>query len=140
MTAETPRSAAPELPTAPASPQVDPEPTPTTNGPETANLGDRAGAAEVTCCGERFPVDQEFAVVVAALLAARIDGQQAIASLVAIHNRILAARVDAALAPVRELAETWAREAEERGHEDQIYTGGAATMLATALDRQEDHR
>jgi hypothetical protein len=38
MTAETPRSAAPELPTAPAGPQVDREPTPTTNGPETANL------------------------------------------------------------------------------------------------------
>jgi hypothetical protein len=36
---------------------------------------------------DRFPVEQEFAVVVAALLAGRLDGQQAVASLVAIHNR-----------------------------------------------------
>lgn len=33
------------------------------------------------------PIDQEFAVVVGALLAGRIDGQQAIASLTAIHER-----------------------------------------------------
>lgn len=37
------------------------------------------------------PIDQEFAVVVAALLAGRIDGQQAIASLAAIHTAHLAA-------------------------------------------------
>jgi hypothetical protein len=33
------------------------------------------------------PIEEEFAVVVAALLAGRIDGQQAVASLAAIHKR-----------------------------------------------------
>lgn len=47
--------------------------------------------------GPRFPyterpAEQEFAVVVAALLAGRIDGQQAIASLTALHERMAAGR------------------------------------------------
>jgi hypothetical protein len=40
---------------------------------------------------ETRPIDQEFAAVVAALLAGRIDGQQAVASLTAIHNRAVLA-------------------------------------------------
>jgi hypothetical protein len=45
---------------------------------------------------EARPIVEEFAVVVAALLAGRIDGHQAVASLAAIHTRILAAHTAAA--------------------------------------------
>ena len=50
-----------------------------------------AGAQEAVSglLGRRFPIEQEFAVVVTAMNAGRIDGAQAIASLTAIHERFV---------------------------------------------------
>lgn len=55
---------------------------------------------------------------------------------IAAVEAIVAARVDAALAPVRELADEWER-AGRLGHHN---AGGFAGALRAALDRQEDHR
>lgn len=52
-------------------------------------------------------------------------------------DRLLAARVAAALAPARALADMWDAEAAERGREDRIYTSGAAGMLNDALNEGE---
>ena len=49
----------------------------------------------------RFPVDEEFAATVACLLAGRMDGQQAVATLTAIHERIVREHTGRALAEQR---------------------------------------
>lgn len=42
----------------------------------------------------RHPVEEEFATVIACLLAGRCDGKEALETLVAMHRRILAAGAD----------------------------------------------
>jgi hypothetical protein len=60
----------------------------------------RLNEAERAVQPRRYSASEEFAATVACLLAGRMDGQQAVATLTAIHEGILREHTDRALAEV----------------------------------------
>lgn len=69
--------------------------------------------------------------LLAALDEARAEVAEIAATALTIDRERMAA--ESALAAVRALADRWAKEADERGDDDLLYTRGVANMLAAAL-------